>query len=245
VQILALTDRGLARAINQDAALTRIEGSRVVLVVADGIGGRPAGEVASTLVIRAFEDESGDEAPAKYLAARIETARTAIEADVALHPERTGMGSTVVAALVDADPRGDALWLAHAGDSRAYLWDKDAPVEQRLHRLTRDHSVAQLAVDSGALTPLDALTDRRRHQLTRAVGAEPTDAELAGPIPLPAQGCLLLVSDGVCGVLPDEALASLIADHRGAALAQALTAAVLGAGAPDNLAIALLDRRSD
>jgi protein phosphatase len=178
-----------------------------------------------------------------YLGARIEAVRAAIAADVASHADRAGMGSTVVAALVVAEPSGDELWLAHVGDSRAYLWDEDAPRERRLRRWTRDHSVAQLAVDTGTLTPLDALTDRRRHQLTRAVGAESAAPEFAGPLPFPARACLLLVSDGVCGVLPDEALASLIADHRGAALAEALRAAVLDAGAPDNLAIALLDRR--
>lgn len=233
------------REVNQDGALARLEETRVVLVVADGIGGRPAGEVASAIVIRAFEEESGDEAPQTYLASRIEAARAAIAANVASYPERTGMGSTVVAALVRPDSAGDALWLAHVGDSRAYVWDEEAQLEQRLQRLTRDHSVAQLAVDSGALSTLEALSDRRRHQLTRAVGAEPAEAEFAGPLPLPREACLLLVSDGVSGVLPDEALASVIADHRGAALVEALRATVLSAGAPDNLAVALLDRRSD
>lgn len=243
MQLLALTDRGLMRPINQDAALARHEGARAVLVVADGIGGQPAGEVASALVIRAFEVESDAEPPADYLERRCAAARAAISADVAHHPERTGMGSTVVAALVASGQHGERLWLAHVGDSRAYLWDEDGPAGGRLRGLTRDHSVAQLAVDAGTLTPIEALTDRRRHQLTRAIGDESGGSEIAGPIALPRRACLLLVSDGVSGLLPDEALASLLERHRGPALGEALRDAAYAAGAPDNLAIALLDRR--
>ena len=103
--------------------------------------------------------------------------------------------------------------------------------------------MAQLAIDAGTLTPLDALTDRRRHQLTRALGDEYAGCELAGPLLLPRHACLLLVSDGVCGVLPDEAIASCWRAIEAAAPAEALRDAVYAAGAPDNLAIALLDRR--
>ncbi len=239
--LVAVTDRGLLRARNQDAALARVEGARTLLVVADGMGGRPAGEIASALVIRAFEMESGAEPPTSYLRDRIEAARASIAADVGRRAERAGMGSTVVAALVEADN----LWVAHVGDSRAYLWEEGVPMptQGRLSRLTRDHSVAQLAIDAGTLTPLQALTDRRRAQLTRVVAAEPVACELLGPVRLPERWCLLLVSDGVCGVLPDEAIAPLVAEQQGLALAETLRAAVRVAGAPDNLAIALFDRR--
>ncbi len=241
--LLALTDVGLVRIVNQDAALVRLEGARALLVVADGMGGRPAGEVASTLAVRAFEVESGVEAAPIYLAARIEAARLAIAANVRAHRDRAGMGTTVVAALVEADH----VWLAHIGDSRAYVWEEGvpSPTQGRLRRLTRDHSVAQLAIDAGTLTSLDALRDRRRAQLTRVLGAEPEACDLAGPLPLPDRACLFMVSDGVCGVLSDEAIASLVARHHGPALIEALREAAYAAGAPDNLAFALLDRRLD
>ncbi len=236
--LFTLTDRGLSRDKNQDAALVRDEGDCAVLVIADGMGGKPAGELASALVMRAFEVPSGAEDPARYLEGRSLAAHAAIEADAAGHPERAGMGSTVVAALIE----GDRLWVTHVGDSRAYLWDEDGPPE-RLRRLTRDHTVAELAIDAGTLTPMDALTDRRRHLLTRALGGASHTPEVAGPFAVPPRGVVLLTSDGVHGVLPDEVLEALVERHRGRALLEAIRDAVHEAGAPDNLAVALLEGR--
>ncbi len=237
--LLTLTDRGLRRNTNEDAVLARDEGDRAVLVVADGMGGNPAGEVASALVTHNFEVSSGSEEPARYLDERCLAAHAAIAADALEHPERTGMGSTVVTGLIE----GDRLWVAHVGDSRAYLWDERAALSERLRCLTRDHTVAQLAVDAGTLTPIDAFSDRRRHQLTRSLGGASHTPEVAGPFTLPPRGVVLLTSDGVHGVLPDEVLAGLVGHHRGRALLEAIRDAVHEAGAPDNLAVALLERR--
>ena len=236
IRCFAITDLGLARPSNQDAAYVRSAAGVEVLAVADGMGGAPAGDRASALVIAGFERGPGqDEEPEHYLREVVERGQHAIEDDVSLHPLRAGMGSTVVAAVV----RGGEAWVAHVGDSRAYLWQ-----DGRLRPLTEDHSVAAEAMREGRLDPLAARSNPMRHMLTRVVGGANREPDVRGPIALDGSSALLLVSDGVCGVLEDEQISAALAEHRGAAAARALIERVHAAGAPDNIAITLLDERA-
>ena len=236
IRCFATTDLGLVRPSNQDAAYSRLAGATAVLAVADGMGGAPAGDRASAIVIAAFEHPIAEsDEPVRYLRDAVEHARRAIDDDVALHPERAGMGSTVVATAV----RGGEAWVVHVGDSRAYLWQDGA-----LTRLTEDHSVAAESVRSGKLDPAAVRDSPERHLLTRVVGGGgQADEELYGPLSLDGGSALLLVSDGVCGVIDDDEIAGALAEHRGGAVARALIERVHAAGAPDNLAVALLDER--
>jgi len=208
----------------------------VLLAVADGMGGPPAGERASALAIATLEEATlaGLDA-ASALVDAFEAAHRAIEADADSHPERAGMGTTLVAALV---LDGTAA-VAHTGDSRAYRWRR-----RRLEALTVDHNRAAEAVRAGRLSADEARWSSDRHALTRALGGSRHDAEIGGPFALEDGDALLLVSDGVTGVLADAALEALVAEHRGASLPGAILEAVLAAGAPDNVAIALLDTRA-
>ena len=236
IRCFATTDLGLVRPSNQDAAYARLAGGTAVLAVADGMGGAPAGDRASAIVIAAFERPiTESDEPVQYLRDAVESARNAVDDDVALHPERAGMGSTVVAVAA----RGEEAWVVHVGGSRAYLWQEGA-----LTSLTEDHSVAAEAVRSDQLDPAAVRDSAERHLLTRVVGGGGRgEDDTFGPLSLDGSSALLLVSDGVCGVIDDDDIAGALAEHRGGAVARALIERVHAAGAPDNIAVALLDER--
>ena len=195
----------------------------------------PAGDRASALAIAACErpPEPG-ESPQDYLFARVAAADGAVREDADANPARAGMGTTLVLALV----RDGVAWVTHVGDSRAYLWQAG-----QLRALTLDHSVAGELVRDGRLDATDALSDSRRHLLTRAVGGRSGEPDLDGQFPLDGASALLLVSDGVSGVVEDAHIAAAAGAHVGRALAQALVEQAHAAGAPDNIGIALLDER--
>lgn len=239
LELFAVSERGIVRPKNEDAALARREGERCVLVVADGMGGGPAGEVASEHVIRAFEVPSEGYDPVTYLESRCADASIAIAAEVLLNPEMKGMASTVAAAVID----GDEVWTGHIGDSRVYVWDVSGPEGQQLRCLTRDHTLGQEALDSGTALPLAARGNVRSRTLTRVLGSRRPECSIAGPEPLAASACVLAVTDGVTGVISDEAIAHILATCRGADIVNAVREAILALGAPDNFALALLDRR--
>lgn len=237
--LFAISERGLLRPTNEDASLARREGDRCILVVADGMGGGPAGEVAADHVVRAFEVASDGYDPATYLESRCADASIAIAAEVLLHPEMQGMASTVAAAVID----GDELWTGHIGDSRVYVWNGADPDGPRLRCVTRDHTLGQEALDSGTALPLPARGNLRGRTLTRVLSSRRPECSIGGPLPLPASACVLVVTDGVTGVISDDAIAHILASCRGDDVVGALREAVLALGAPDNFALALLDRR--
>lgn len=232
-----MTDVGLVRNENQDAAFVRCDEASgdIVVAVADGMGGMPAGARASALAIAASErPTAADIDPARHLRAVMQGANEAIAADIAAVPNRSGMGTTLVVVLI----RGAALYVAHVGDSRAYLWREGA-----LLRLTADHSVAGELVASGELDAAAALTDSRRHLLVRAAGGRRSEPDLDGPYPFDEGAVALLVSDGICGVLDDERIAETVREQRGEAIAARLVELAYGQEAPDNIAVALADSR--
>lgn len=218
----------------------RSDGDSELLLVADGMGGAPAGEVASSLVVAAFERPPGrDVEPLAYLRQAVEDARRAITSSVAEHPEQAGMGSTVAAAFV----RGGRVWAVNVGDSRAYLWR-----DGELRQLSEDHSVAAQGVREGWIDREMARIDPQRHMLTRVIGgmtsADQSPIYSCEPVELDGSSAVLLVTDGVSGVIGDDELKASIEQHRGRELAHELIRRVHEAGAPDNIGIALFDERA-
>lgn len=230
----ALSDRGLLRERNEDAAaaLTLPDGSRL-LAVADGLGGHPGGEIASRTAIGALAERLRTQPPsdpAEALHDAFEEANRAVRAEQ--QGPRARMGTTLVAALVC----GSRAWTANVGDSRAYLVTLDGGGARRL---TEDHSWVEEQIRAGLLEPDDPLAALNRHVITRAIGlAEEAGTDLHGPIELPDPCLLLLSSDGLHGVLDDEAIARVVAESGGDYAAD-LIGAVLDHGAPDNVAVAL------
>ena len=236
----ALSDRGLLRERNEDAAaaLTLPDGS-LLLAVADGLGGLPGGEVASRTALDALVEQLRAQPPpdpVEGLREAFEEANRQVRAQQ--HRPHARMGTTLVAALV----RDGQAWIANVGDSRGYLVPLDGGAVQRL---TEDHSWVEEQVRAGLLDPDDPLAALNRHVITRAIGLDDrAGTDVTGPIALPDSCLLLLSSDGLHGVLDDEAIGRVVAAS-GGDYASELIEAVLDRGAPDNVSVALYVHRGN
>ena len=234
----AATDVGLLRKRNEDCVRLRSDTGLgvTILAVADGMGGAPAGDVASAQAVETFQRRAFD-LLAQDLAAVERALRTAMReanaevlAQARRHAGLHGMGTTLVAVCV----REANAWVINVGDSRAYhCRGGDATA------ITRDHSYVEEQVRAGRMTPEEAARSPHRHVLTQALGSEdPIRPDLFGPLPLEAGEALLLCSDGLHGVLSDTEIAAHAAGMPSEAVAR-LIAAANDRGGPDNITVAL------
>lgn len=244
-EVSARTDIGLVRAggPNQDAFEVRANRwapGDLLMTVADGMGGPPAGDLASQQAVAAIlKADPGDTPEASVTAAYAEANRAvrSIEAGdgaPAGHPDSTGRPGTtlVVAYLLE----GRAL-VANVGDSRLYRLRGGA-----LEQLTHDHSLVQEEVDAGRLTEAEARVDPRNSLITRTIGGQPTVEVDQTTWPLAAGDRFLACTDGLTIVLEDPAIERLLA--RAAtpqAAADSLVEAALRGGGPDNVTAVVVD----
>src|SRR5579864_981644 len=193
------TDTGRQRRDNEDSAYARAP----VFVVADGMGGAQAGEVASRIAVEAFEQGLPDSgSPEERLAARVREANAQIHERARVEREHAGMGTTLTAAYLD-----DAgVAIAHVGDSRAYLWR-----EGTLKRLTRDHSLVDELVQRGKLTEEQAAEHPQRSIITRALGPEPDVEVDTWTYPVRSVDVMLLCSDGLTSMISEDRVAEILA----------------------------------
>jgi serine/threonine protein phosphatase PrpC len=230
----AATDTGLVRETNQDAIFV----DDVLALVADGMGGHAAGEVASILTVETVRDLFQSDSTVDGLSHAIETANRRVIEDARQHPERFGMGTTVIAVGLTHDSVGViSPTLFNVGDSRAYQLRDGA-----LRQLSDDHSVAEEWVRMGRLTPDEALTHPRRHQLTRALGVdESIDIDISSIAAMPGDR-ILLCSDGLSNELPPETLAELAGGSESLEESvNELVSAARNAGGRDNISVVLLE----
>src|SRR5947209_5923498 len=226
--ITCKTDTGRQRRDNEDSAFARAP----LFVVADGMGGEQAGEVASQIAIEAFEEALPDApGPEERLAERVREANRRIYEVSRAERERAGMGTTLTAAyLEDA-----SLAIAHVGDSRAYLFR-----ERRLKRLTRDHSLVDELVRRGKLTEEQAAEHPQRSIITRALGPEPDVEVDTWTYPVRSGDVLLLCSDGLTSMVSEERMEEILASSDSLnAAAQALIDEANAAGGRDNITVVL------
>jgi protein phosphatase len=222
------TDTGRQRRDNEDNAFARAP----VFVVADGMGGAQAGEVASRLAIEAFQRELPESGtPEQRLADCVRAANRTIHEMSRSEHERAGMGTTLTAAyLDDAD-----LAIAHVGDSRAYLFR-----DQTLTRLTQDHSLVEELVRRGKLTEEQAAEHPQRSIITRALGPEPDVEVDTWTYPVRAGDVLLLCSDGLTSMITEEQITQILGSASSLErAAQDLIAAANEAGGRDNITVIL------
>ena len=227
------THVGRHRSANEDDMFVRSP----LFVVADGMGGAQAGEVASRTAVEAFEEELPAGDPADAIVARVEAANQRIHQLAAENSEYAGMGTTCTAAYVTDD---DRLVVAHVGDSRCYLWrDGD------LVRLTRDHSLVGELVARGRLTEEQAESHPQRSVITRALGAEAAvrvDREI---YEAKAGDVVLLCSDGLTTMVTERQIQTVL-EIGGplAELGRGLVYAANNAGGKDNITVIMfrLDR---
>jgi PPM family protein phosphatase len=223
------TDTGRQRRANEDSMLARSP----LFVVADGMGGAQAGEVASRLAIESFRDGLHDTMDAEgSLAAYAHAANVSIHERSQANSEHAGMGTTLTAVYVGAEE----VAIAHVGDSRAYCLR-----DGELLRLTDDHSLVDELIRQGKLTPEEAIEHPQRSVITRALGPEP-EVEIDTRSYRARDGDVyLLCSDGLTTMVPDAQLVEILLSHpRLREAGEALIAAANEAGGRDNITVLLL-----
>lgn len=223
-KVYEATDVGCVRPTNEDSAAVF---DPEVYVVADGMGGHAAGEVASHILVKAVRDDlSGcPDIHEQELCHAIHRANREILATVAENPDCQGMGTT--ATLLHTE-QGLAFW-AHVGDSRLYLLRDGA-----LHQVTRDHSYVEDLVEHGELTEAEARIHPQKNMLTRAVGVEEALEVDSGRFDVRVGDILLLATDGLMNMVSEEEIVSILQQGE-QDLARALVEAALRSGGRDNV----------
>lgn len=235
------TDKGLVRAINQDAYYMDEEGR--FFIVADGMGGHAAGQEASRIAqetIRHCLDTGlkDGEPPEELLERAFHSANRAILADQVEHPENADMGTTAVAILLPPSDRDipSKLWCANLGDSRIYRFR-----DHRLEQITEDDTWVAQAVKAGALQADEARLHPWRHVLSQCLGREEMGEVELCALEVEAGDRLLLCSDGLTEELSDERIAEeLAATDDCQEAAERLIQAAKDEGGRDNITVILV-----
>jgi PPM family protein phosphatase len=247
LQIISVTDPGRVRGHNEDCVESRAEIG--VAVLADGMGGYNAGEVASGMATSLIASGLADvwtteklskldrDSAIKYsqqaLQSQVNVANTAIYNAAQRDPHCAGMGTTLVTCLF----YDDFLTVAHIGDSRLYRMRRDA-----MEQVTRDHSLLQEQIDSGLITKEDARSSHNKNLVTRALGIDPEVEAEIHTYDVEEGDIYLLCSDGLNDMIEDEEIQmTLIALRTNLDLtAQQLVQAANDAGGRDNVSVMLI-----
>ena len=234
-------DTGRARSNNEDSVA--VDEANALAVLADGMGGYNAGEVASGMATSFIRSELGrwlqeaggranDAEVRRAMDICVDNANRAIFNAANANPQYAGMGTTLVVAVF----RDDQLRLGHVGDSRAYRWRAG-----QLMQITRDHSLLQEQIDAGLITPEQAAFSANKNLVTRAVGVEDTVLLETHAHEVQPGDLYLMCSDGLSDMLDDSIIAQLLQMHDELPSAgQALVAAANEAGGKDNIALVLV-----
>ena len=240
INFAELTDTGRVRDHNEDAIAIQEDDGRgyYLALVCDGMGGHNAGEVASAIAVETIsgflEANFGKLDNHALLEQAFEQASQRIDEQAEINPDARGMGCTCVMALGVRD----RLWVAWAGDSRAYQVDGDG-----ITQLSTDHTVVQELVDQQLITPEQAAVHPYRGRISRCLGhgkkkGHPTIREYE----FPSGANVLLCSDGLSDVLPDAEFQVLVGQRDVRSSARRLIEAANGAGGPDNISAIVMRR---
>jgi protein phosphatase len=241
LEYFSATDTGRARSNNEDSVA--LDEACSLAVLADGMGGYNAGEVASGMATGFIKTELGrwlqeagtsatDSEVRRAMDICVDNANRAIFNAANANPQYAGMGTTLVVALF----RGTRVLIGHVGDSRAYRLRSG-----RLMQMTRDHSLLQEQIDAGLITPEQASFSANKNLVTRAVGVEDTVLLEIHQHEVHPGDVYLFCSDGLSDMLDDESLAQLLQGYDSLdETGQALIAAANDAGGKDNIAVVLV-----
>jgi len=245
IRVIVKTDIGNVRSNNEDAGsffkinddhISREKGC--LMIVADGMGGHNAGEVASRMAIDIISNEyykrNGDRSPERSLLKAFESANKQIFEKAGANANCKGMGTTCTAIAVS----GTDIYFAHAGDSRAYLYRN-----KQISRITEDHTYVQELVKKGDITLQEAETHPQRNILTNAMGTKPRLRVDTGkyPVAFERHDRLLLCSDGLYDYLADDELAEAMQMPSLGNLADHLIAEAKRRGGKDNITLVLAE----
>ncbi|MFT8394500.1 MAG: protein phosphatase 2C domain-containing protein [Propionibacterium sp.] len=216
---------------NQDSAYI----SPTMIVVADGMGGAAAGDVASTVAIHELRRADGHytgEHMLEAMAGAMTKANDSIADLITADPRLDGMGTTVSGAMFS----GSQLGLVHIGDSRGYLLRAG-----ELTRLTHDHSWVQSLVDAGKITEAEAAVHPHRSLLLKVLNGQPVHEPDYSLVDLEQGDRLLFCSDGLCGLVDDKLISRLLGDPDAEQAKQALVDAAYASGGYDNITVIIAD----
>ncbi|MBI2734919.1 MAG: Stp1/IreP family PP2C-type Ser/Thr phosphatase [Aquabacterium sp.] len=240
-EFFSQTDTGRVRSNNEDAIA--VDDTCGVAVLADGMGGYAAGEVASGMACDFIRSELGrwlreaasnasDGDVKRAMDICVDNANRAIFGAANSNPTYAGMGTTLVLAVF----RSGRLLLGHIGDSRAYRW-RDGQLQQ----ITKDHSLLQEQIDAGILTPEQAQFAANKNLVTRALGVEDLVLMETHLHDIQSGDVYLMCSDGLSDMLRDQQIADVMAAHTSLPeMGEALVAAANDAGGRDNIAVVLV-----
>ena len=236
MQCWGITDPGCVRTQNQDAYMTeQLDRNTTLCVVCDGMGGAKSGNVASLLAVDGFVEEirrtwhSGmdPEEIDRMLEGAVKLANFTVFDQAQQFEEFYGMGTTLVAALIC----GKTVTVVNVGDSRAYLVNKDG-----VRRITTDHSLVQMMVQRGELTPERARTYPGKNYITRAIGTESVVLCDVFHLHVERGDSVLLCSDGLSNMMDDqEILFEVVHGVNKQYCCQRLLDIAKNRGAPDNV----------
>jgi PPM family protein phosphatase len=241
IEFFHAVDPGRARSNNEDSVT--IDEASALAVLADGMGGYNAGEVASGMATSFIKTELGrwlqeaadnatDTDVRRAMDICVDNANRAIFNAANSNPQYAGMGTTLVVAVF----RDTRLLLGHVGDSRAYRWRGG-----RLSQITRDHSLLQEQIDAGLITQEQAVFSANKNLVTRAVGVEDTVLLETHLHDVQPADVYLMCSDGLSDMLDDATIAQLLQMHDSLdSAAKALVEAANDAGGKDNISLVLV-----
>lgn len=240
IEFHAAVDPGRARSNNEDSVA--IDDEVALAVLADGMGGYNAGEVASNMAtsfvrnelgrwLREASTQASDADVRRAMDICVDNANREIFNAANSNPQYAGMGTTLVVAVF----RDGRLLLGHVGDSRCYRMRQG-----RLQQITRDHSLLQEQIDAGLITPEQAAFSANKNLVTRAVGVEDTVLLETHQHEVQAGDLYVLCSDGLSDMVDEAGIAQLLQAAAGLpGCAQALIDAANDAGGKDNIAVVL------
>lgn len=241
MQCWGLSDQGCVRKQNQDAyRIEQLDKNSVLCVVCDGMGGAKSGNIASSLAVDVFVEEvrrswvSGmDQSKLnQMLESAVKLANFTVYDQAMQFEEFDGMGTTLVAVLV----RGRQATVINVGDSRAYKVNQDG-----IHQISRDHSLVQMMVERGELTPEMARTYPGKNFITRAIGTEPMVESDLYCLDVQKGDFFLLCSDGLSNMMDEqEILFEVVHGVNKQYCCQRLLDIAKNRGAPDNVTSVLI-----
>lgn len=238
LRVGAATDTGRVRDHNEDSALA--EGG--IFLVADGMGGHAAGEVASGIVVETMRElVARDDLAADDITQQLLVANQRILAAVDAHPDQRGMGTTATGLALVTAGGADHWAVFNVGDSRVYRHIAGA-----LTQMTVDHSEVQELVDAGVITPQEARVHPARNVVTRSLGTDYAYQSDLWVLPPYAGERFIICSDGLTNEISDEGLREILQEHPDPQIAaEELVRAAVEAGGRDNVTVIVINLDGD
>lgn len=242
MRIVAKTDKGNVRDSNQDAyAVGEFSDEVVWSVVCDGMGGAAGGNIASALAVKvisdkisaAYREQMRDSSIKNMLDSALTAANIEVFDFAEAQPDLRGMGTTVVCAIV----RDNQAYIAHAGDSRAYVINNGT-----IRQITTDHSMVQDLLTRGKITPEEAEHHPNKNIITRAVGVNKAIEIDFEQIDLEDDDTLLICTDGLSNYVSNNEMLELMSDGKHYAFADRLVKKANDNGGGDNITVVVISK---